>query len=234
MLDTSPGFAMYSSVPNVATADEADLIRNVLAGRRDLFGALIASHLKPLSRMVRAAVGIHTDVEDVVQQTVLKALLHLDQFRFKASFRTWLIRIGINEARQWQRKSSSARLRTADLAGVSDFHATDDISSPLALCQRDQAITRLRAAFARLPDKYRVVIRLRDLEELSLSEVAQRLGLTVPAVKTRQLRARRKMAEFLGRSGNSDYVPVTKPHGRPRSSCRECNVTASHQAISFQ
>ena len=155
MLDTSPGFAMYSSVPNVATADEADLIRNVLAGRRDLFGALIASHLKPLSRMVRAAVGIHTDVEDVVQQTVLKALLHLDQFRFKASFRTWLIRIGINEARQWQRKSSSARLRTADLAGVSDFHATDDISSPLALCQRDQAITRLRAAFARLPDEYR-------------------------------------------------------------------------------
>jgi RNA polymerase sigma-70 factor (ECF subfamily) len=69
--------------------------------------------------------------------------------------------------------------------------------------QRSEAITRLRAALARLPDKYRIVILLRDFEDLNFSEIAQRLGLTVPAVKTRHLRARQQMAKFLGRLSHS-------------------------------
>src|SRR5437899_8548218 len=90
-------------------AEEVGLIRKILSGRNDLFAELIAPHLKPLLRAVRVTIGGHPDVEDIVQQTTLKAFTHLEQFRFEASFRTWLIRIGFNEARAWRRKCASSR-----------------------------------------------------------------------------------------------------------------------------
>jgi RNA polymerase sigma factor (sigma-70 family) len=189
--------AVYT--PNVTGTEEVALIRKILGGRRDLFADLIAPHLTPLLRMVRATIGSHPDVEDIVQQTALKALTHLEQFRFEASFRTWLIRIGLNEARQWRRKCASSQFLALDLPTLTQLPATDESHSPLVECQRSEATVRLRAALAWLPEKYRIVVLLRDLEDLSLSEVARRLGLTVPAVKTRHLRARQKMAKFLGR-----------------------------------
>jgi RNA polymerase sigma-70 factor (ECF subfamily) len=177
--------------------DEGTLIRKILGGRRDLFADLITPHLGPLLRIVQATLGSHQDVEDIVQQTTLKALTHLQQFRFESSFRTWLIRIGLNETRQWQRKGASSRFLSLDPPTFTQLPAADESDSPLAECQKSEASTRLRAAIALLPEKYRIVILLRDLEDLSLAETAQRLRLTVPAVKTRHMRARRKMARVL-------------------------------------
>jgi RNA polymerase sigma-70 factor, ECF subfamily len=178
--------------------EEIDLIRKILGGRRELFEDSIAPHLAPLSHIVQATIRSHQDVEDIVQQTALKAFTHLEQFRFEASFRTWLIRIGLNEARQWQRKWASARFLAFDLSTLARLPIADEGHSPLAECQRSEAVVRLRAALASLPEKYRHIIHLRYFEDLSLSEIARRLGLTMAAVKTRHLRARRKMAKFLG------------------------------------
>src|SRR5438552_1418996 len=80
------------SIPTMAI-EEGELIRRILGGQRDLFGDLIAPHLTPLLRALRATIGGYVELEDIVQQTVLKAFTHLEQFRFEASFRTWLIRI---------------------------------------------------------------------------------------------------------------------------------------------
>jgi len=190
--------ASAAYAPNMTGRDEVGLIREILGGRRDLFADLIAPHLTPLLRMVQSTIGSHPDAEDIVQQTALKALTHLDQFRFKAGFRTWLIRIGLNEARQWRRKCASSRFSALDLPTLTRLPALDESHSPLVQCQRREAIVRLRAAVAWLPEKYRIVVLLRDLEDLSLAETARRLGLTIPAVKTRHLRARKKMAKFLG------------------------------------
>jgi RNA polymerase sigma-70 factor (ECF subfamily) len=184
------------SVPTNAT-EEVGLIRKILGGRQDLFAELIAPHLNVLSRTIRATIGSHPDVEDIVQQTTLKALVHLEQFRFEASFRTWLIRIGLNEARAWRRKCASSRFSTLDPAEMTRLPVTDESHSPWVEYQRTEASARLRAALALLPEKYRTVMLLRDLYGFTLSEVAQRLELTIPAVKTRQLRARRKMAKVL-------------------------------------
>jgi len=178
-------------------AEEVELIRKILAGRRELFGDLIAPHLTPLVRTLRATTGGRADVEDIVQQTTLKAFTHLEQFRFEASFRTWLIRIGLNEAHQWLRKRASSRFLPLDLSTLTQLPVADEGRSPLVEYQRSEAIARMRAALASLPERYRLVIHLRYFEDLSLSEVARRLGLTIPAVKTRHLRARRKMATLL-------------------------------------
>jgi RNA polymerase sigma-70 factor (ECF subfamily) len=185
---------------NKTSPEEAALIRKIVGGRRDLFGDLIAPYLIPLSRIVRATIGAHWEVEDIVQQTVLKAFTHLAQFRFEAGFRTWLIQIGINEARQWRRKYASSRALEFTPAAFSELPIADQSRSPLIEYQRSETGAQVGAALARLPEKYRTVILLRELEELSISEVAARLGLTIPAVKTRHRRARQKVAGFLERS----------------------------------
>ena len=190
-------------------AQEVELIRNILGGRRELFADLIAPHLRPLLRTVRAIIGCHPDVEDIVQQTALKALTHLDQFRFEASFRTWLIRIGLNEANAWRRKCATSRFLALDANTLTQLPVADESHSPWVEYQRSEAIARLRTALAGLPEKYRVVILLRDLYGFSLSEVAGRLGLTIPAVKTRQMRARQKMANLLR--------PLSQPQPRSRA-----------------
>jgi RNA polymerase sigma-70 factor, ECF subfamily len=182
---------------SMMASGEGELIRKILSGRRDLFGDLIAPHLAPLLRALRATIGAYVDVEDIVQQTTLKAFTHLEQFRFEASFRTWLIRIGINEARAWRRKCASSRILALDPAALTKLPVADESRSPRVEYERHEANLRLRAALAHLPEKYRVVILLRDLYGFTLSEVAGRLGLTIPAVKTRQMRARQKMGRFL-------------------------------------
>src|SRR5579864_3571063 len=192
-------------------SEEGELIRKILGGRTNLFGDLIAPHLTPLLRALRATIGNYVELEDIVQQTVLKAFTHLEQFRFEASFRTWLIRIGLNEARACRRKCASSRILALDPAALIQLPVADESHSPRVEYERHEASARLRAALARLPEKYRVVILLRDLYGFTLSEVAGRLGLTIPAVKTRQLRARQKMVRFLR--------PLSQTQSRSRA-CR--------------
>ena len=201
--------ASAAYTPKMTGTEEAGLIRRILGGRRDLFADLIGPHLTPLLRIVRSRIGGHPDVEDIVQQTALKALTHLEQFRFEANFRTWLVEIGLNEARQWRRKCASSRFLALDLPTLTQLPVADERHSPLVECQRNEATVRLRAALDRLPEKYRIVMHLRYLEYLSLSEVARRLGMTISAVKTRQVRAQQKMAKLL--------VEASQSHSRSRA-----------------
>jgi RNA polymerase sigma-70 factor (ECF subfamily) len=187
----------HTTTGNKTGTDEAALIRKIVGGERDLFSDLITPHLTPLLRIVRATIGGDPEVEDIVQQAAFKAFTKLAQFRFEAGFRTWLIQIGLNEALQWRRKCASSRIVRLALLPLSELPIADKDHSPLSEYQRGESGAQLRAALVRLPEKYRNVILLRDIEDLSISEVAGRLGLTIPAVKTRHRRARQKVARFL-------------------------------------
>jgi RNA polymerase sigma-70 factor (ECF subfamily) len=193
----------HATTGNETGTDDAALIRKIVGGEQDLFDDLISPHLTPLFRVVRATIGGAPEVEDIIQQAAFKAFTNLAQFRFEAGFRTWLIQIGLNEARQWRRKWASSRI--VDLAPLSssELPIADKNHSPLSEYQRREGGAQLRAALVRLPEKYRNVILLRDIEDLSISEVAARLGLTIPAVKTRHRRARQKVARFLEASRKS-------------------------------
>jgi RNA polymerase sigma-70 factor (ECF subfamily) len=225
-----------SPTRNETSTDEAALIRKIVGGERDLFGDLIAPHLSPLSRIVRAAIGAHPEVEDIVQQTALKAFTHLAQFRFEAGFRTWLIQIGVNEARQWRRKCASSRFLEFTPCAFSELPIGDQSHSPFIEYQRSEMGARLGVALARLPEKYRNVILLRDFEDLSISEVAVRLGLTVPAVKTRHRRARQKVAGFLERSkevsaaeSRSPELPAARSRPLQRPAFEELTHSKNNQ-----
>jgi len=185
---------------------EAIIIRQILGGRRDLLEDLIEPHLEPLWRTVKAKVRDDADTDDIVQQAVFKALTHLGQYRFEASFRSWLIQIAINEVSQLWRKRFASRCVPWDPQAMAGMKVVDTKESPFNACRRSQNARLLHLALASLPEKYRVIVRMRDLEERTVLEVADKLRLTAAAVKTRHHRGRMQMARFLSRTNKPTHL----------------------------
>jgi RNA polymerase sigma-70 factor, ECF subfamily len=159
--------------------------------RRGNFADCVVEHLPFLNRMVRALTRSDSLTEDIVQQTILKALVHADQFRLESTLKAWLASIAMNEVRQVYRCKWWTRavpLTTQNLDGPSL-----PVQSPNAGYQAREREVLLRYAVSRLPEPYRCVVELCDLQCLPLKEAASRLRLTWSAIKTRQRRARMKL-----------------------------------------
>jgi RNA polymerase sigma-70 factor (ECF subfamily) len=173
-----------------AALPDRDLIARVRAGERGLFEILMRRHNQRLYRTARAIVQDEVEVEDVLQQAYLNAFAHLDQFEARSQLSTWLTRIVINEAAARRRSSqygpatrdgeSSAALATLASADPSPEHQA-------YACELQRL---LEAAVDSLPERYRLVFMLRDVEGLSTSETGLGLGLGDEVVKTRLHRAR--------------------------------------------
>src|SRR5258706_7490877 len=148
---------------------EALVIREIVAGGRDLLGDLIEPHLDAVLRAVRARMGNDADIDDVAQQAVFKAFTRLGQFRFEGAFRTWLIRIALNEVIQNWRKRFASRSVAMEPSAIAAASIADPKDSPFNLCVRSQTAGLLQTALATLPEPYRLVVRMRDFEERSVS-----------------------------------------------------------------
>lgn len=174
------------------------LIDSALRDQPDAFGNLVAPHLGSLTRFARMRLRNHSEAEDVVQQAVLQAFYNLGQFRREASFKTWLSKITSNEVLHLRRGRAIARLRP--LHETCADRLADPSSLPDVQIQRRQELERLRLAVTRLPDKYRLIIQLRDFDELSVAATARSLSLSAAAVKTRHHRARKLLLRSLDRT----------------------------------
>src|SRR4051812_32240261 len=160
------------------------------------FANSVAQHLPYLKRMARRLTRDDSLTEDLVQQTILKALAHADQFRCESTLKTWLTSIARNEFYQIYR--CKWRIRTVPLTTehVEGYGAVQvDSLSPTYEAKEREAV--VRQAVSRLPQSYRSVVELCDLQCLSLQEAAAKLQLTLSAVKTRRQRARRKLQRFV-------------------------------------
>ena len=152
-------------------------------------------HNQRVYRAARAVVKDETDVEDVMQQAYINAFTHLDQFEERSQFSTWLTRIALHEA-FGRRRRCSGRIGGAETrSGRGPWRAHGHDSHHLHADPERQAyaqeLTRvLEAAVDTLPETYRMVFMLRDIEGLSTSETGEGLGLGEEAVKTRLHRAR--------------------------------------------
>ena len=144
------------------------------------FADCVAQHLPFLNRIVfRLTRGDHM-TDDIVQQTVLKALIHADQFRFESTLKTWLSAIAVNEIHQIYRskwRSHVIPLKTEAIDGYR-CNASEFPNKTYEAKERDLL---LRHAVCRLPKSYRSVVELCDLQHLPMNEAARRLGLTLPA-----------------------------------------------------
>jgi RNA polymerase sigma-70 factor, ECF subfamily len=184
------------AAPSATLADE-EIVRRVRAGDSAVFEILMRRHNQRVYRVVRAVVKDDADIEDVMQQAYINAFTHLHQFEDRSQFSTWLIRIALHEAFGRRRKMQRAETTTArNRSDVDDDPGEfmDTVTSPEADPERQayaQELHRLlEAAVDTLPEGYRTVFMLRDIEGLSTSETGQGLGLGDEAVKTRLHRAR--------------------------------------------
>ena len=152
----------------------------------------VGLHLPFLKRVVRRLMRGDQMAEDVVQQTVLKALMHADQFRFESTLKTWLLSIAVNEVYQAYRLAS--RRRTVplmpDALNLDRCQCLEFTNDGYEAKERDLLV---RNAVSQLPQMYRSVVELCDLQCVSMKEAARKLGLTVPAIKARRHRARQKL-----------------------------------------
>ena len=187
---------LESDVGAAPVLPDADIVRRVRAGDSALFEVLMRRHNQRVYRVARAVLKDETDVEDVMQQAYINAFTHLGQFEDRSQFSTWLTRIVLHEA--FSRRRSAQR---SELRGAVEPHLDDDrgdfmdrFESPAANPERQaysQELTRvLEAAVDTLPETYRTVFMLRDIEGLSTNETGEGLGLGPEAVKTRLHRAR--------------------------------------------
>jgi len=175
----------------LALAD-IEIVKRVRAGDSALFEILMRRHNQKVYRAVRAVVKEESEAEDVMQQAYLNAFTHLDQFEERSQFSTWLIRISLNEAFGRRRKMRQYE-SMAQPSSDSD-REKNALISPQADPERQAYAQELRrvleSAVDTLPETYRTVFMLRDIEGLSTSEAAAGLGLGDEAVKTRLHRAR--------------------------------------------
>src|SRR5215831_263091 len=180
-------------LPTSLTDDE--IVKRVRDGDAALFEILMRRHNQRIYRTARAVLNDEHDVEDVMQQAYINAFTHLHQFEERSQFSTWLTRIALNEAfgrRRKLRSESMAKVQSDGEEDPGDF--MESITSPQPDPERQayaQELHRvLEDAVDALPETYRIVFMLRDVEGLSTSETGEGLGLGEEAVKTRLHRAR--------------------------------------------
>jgi RNA polymerase sigma-70 factor (ECF subfamily) len=198
----------------IAGRDEPALIARILAGDKDLFHELIRPYERMVYMTVYSIVRNETDAEDCAQETMVNAYRHLGRFRGEAKFSTWLTTIAVNEGRQKLRKLKRAKEDSLDEPIEGDEQEftpaplTDWREIPLEALERKELREGLRAAVAELPDIYRQIFTLRDLEELNVAQTAAALGINENMVKVRLHRARMMLQKRL--------VPLFKNSGPAR------------------
>jgi RNA polymerase sigma-70 factor, ECF subfamily len=190
------------ALPNQEVPDKDDLILvdRVLAGDRRAFEPLVRRHERRVFRVALAVLGNIEDAEEAMQDTFVKAFRHLEQFRKESRFTTWLTRIAVNNAIQ-KRNARKNFVPLTEKETAEEQFAPKRYepwkSNPEELYSKQELHRFVEEAIQSLPEIYREAFVLRDVEELSAEEAAEVLGIKVPALKTRLLRARLMMRETL-------------------------------------
>jgi RNA polymerase sigma-70 factor (ECF subfamily) len=182
---------------------EAECIRRILAGEKHLFHDLIRPCERSIYFLLLSLLKNETDVEDAAQETVIKVYQNLDKFRGDAQFRTWVLSIARNEGLGRLRKIGSRREDSLDAeTDESSGDYTPAILTswreiPAEALEQKELGAILRKAIEGLPEIYRNIVLLRDIEEMDIRQTAAVLGISEAAVKVRLHRARAMLQRHL-------------------------------------
>lgn len=180
------------------------LVERVKQGDLAAFEQLMKQYDRQIFRIAHHITQNREDAEDIVQDAFLKAFTKIDQFQGNSKFYTWLVRIAVNESLMRLRKRRSSKtvsmdedVQTEEGSIPRDF--ADWTPNPEQQYSQAELADVLRKTVQGLPPGFRSVFALRDIDGLSTEETAEALGLSIPAVKSRLLRARLQLRERLSR-----------------------------------
>jgi RNA polymerase sigma-70 factor, ECF subfamily len=191
---------MKSSAP---TRSEAEIIAAILEGEVQFYHELIRPHERSVYMMALSYMKNEADAEDVAQEAFMKAFRNLSTFRGDAKFSTWLISITLNEARSRLRRQDVVRMQSLDEppdedgGAISPALLRDWREIPSEAVEREEVRTLIKKAVESLPEIYKQVFLLRDVEELDVNETAQTLSISISNVKVRLHRARMMLQKEL-------------------------------------
>jgi RNA polymerase sigma-70 factor, ECF subfamily len=195
---------------NLEALTDTELVTLSQQGDNHAFAELIGRHYTSCLKLALSILRDKSDAEDEVQNACWKAYEHLKNFQGDSKFSTWLTRIVVNQCLMKLRKLKRAKFLYIDDAVVGEEIQTlelpDNSESPEELLSQAQVTEVVQAEIRRIPPLLRNVFLLRDVEELPMPDVAERLGISVAAAKSRLLRARLELRERV-----SKYQLVSNP-----------------------
>src|SRR5260370_17310176 len=176
-------------VDNHQVVDEAHVIACIVRGETQLFHDLIRPYERSVYVMVLSLLQNEADAEDAAQEAFLKAFRNLAKFRAESKFSTWLISIALNEARSKLRQKKARKMESLDSGSEEDGHVSPAIlrdwrEVPSEALERMEVRRMIQMAVTNLPGIYRELFLLRDVEELSVNESAEALGISITAGKS--------------------------------------------------
>ncbi len=181
---------------------DAELVARVQKGDKRAFDLLVIKYQRKIMRLLSRMIRDPAEVEDVAQEAFIKAYRALPQFRGDSAFYTWLYRIAVNTARNWQaaqarRPTSPDTVQTEDGETFSQIDNLSDISTPESQLASRQIVETVNAAMQALPEELRTAIVLREIEGMSYEDIAQAMDCPIGTVRSRIFRAREAIAAQL-------------------------------------
>ncbi len=177
-------------------SDDAQLIDQALGGQSEAFGQLVLKYQDRLFNTVFHVVGHAEDARDIVQEALVQAFLKLESFRRESAFYTWLYRIAFNVAMSQRRRRRPA-VSMDRLRETAHMEPLDDEDDPAESLERKERCGQVRRAIGRLPEEYRAVLVLREIDGCCYETIAEVLDLPVGTVRSRLHRARLQLREQL-------------------------------------
>jgi RNA polymerase sigma-70 factor (ECF subfamily) len=200
----------FAPIGGLAGTEDIVLVAAAKSGSSHAFEVLVERHARRILRVAQRMIGNREDAEDIVQQSFLKAFVHLQKFEGRSSFSTWLTRIAINQSLMKLRTRRSRELHFDSPAATEDTQFCAEVAgddpTPEQVCWQEELQRLLASAMSELPVAFREVLHLRAIEERSIQETARMLGLPIGTVKFRGHRGRRKLREVLTRYFRSSEI----------------------------
>jgi RNA polymerase sigma-70 factor (ECF subfamily) len=200
---------------SLAGIEESALVTQAREGDTAAFAELVRRYEGKIFRLAQHITQNREDAEDVLQESFMKAYEHLEQFKGDSKFYTWIVRIAVNQAlMKLRRRKTDKSVSIDETIDTGEDTVVREIAAwgedPEQSFSREELGGILDKAIESLEPLYRSVFVLRDIEELSTEETAEALGLSVPAVKSRLLRARlqlrEKLTRFFKRKGDDAFA----------------------------
>ncbi len=181
---------------------DQELIQKVKAGSDKAYDLLVTKYQGKLARLLSRFIRDNAEIEDVVQETFIKAYRALPSFRGESAFYTWLYRIGINTAKNYlvstsRRTPTTLEFDIDDAEGYEQGDSLHDVNTPENILISKQVALALNDAVESLPSELKTAIALRELDGLSYEEIASHMDCPIGTVRSRIFRARGVIADKL-------------------------------------
>lgn len=192
-----PRGPMDARVTEPRTAEDVQLVQETLAGNQASFQLLVERYQARMFALARNYTKSPVEIEDLVQETFLKAFTRLASFQHQSSFYTWLYRIGTNTILDWMKRRGRSPVTSVEEPELLGDGVRTKVVAPDARLQQSEIARITHEVLEELPEIFRTVLVMREFDEMAYQDIADVLGISIGTVESRLFRARARFKDKL-------------------------------------